>query len=41
MLLRRFMAHVREQNWFAVALDFCIVVGGVFVSFHLPPALHK
>lgn len=29
MILRRLMGHMREQNWFAVVLDFVIVVGGV------------
>ena len=29
MLLRRITQHVKEQNWFAVALDFLIVVIGV------------
>ena len=32
MLLRRFTEHVRDQNWFAVALDFFVVVLGVFVG---------
>lgn len=32
MLLRRITEHVRAQNWFAVALDFVIVVLGVFVG---------
>lgn len=32
MLLRSVMAHVREQNWFAVGLDFLIVVFGVFIG---------
>ncbi len=35
MLLRRFMSHVSNQNWFAVALDFLIVVLGVAVGFQL------
>lgn len=30
MLLRRITIHVKEQNWFAVALDFVIVVVGVY-----------
>ena len=29
MILRRITQHVKEQNWFAVALDFLIVVIGV------------
>jgi hypothetical protein len=32
MLLRRVIAHVKAQNWTAVALDFVIVVVGVFIG---------
>lgn len=32
MLLRNITKHVEDQNWFAVALDFLIVVGGVFIG---------
>lgn len=32
MLLRRVAEHVRNQNWFAVVLDFIIVVVGVFIG---------
>ncbi|MEQ9506153.1 MAG: hypothetical protein RLO80_07755 [Hyphomonas sp.] len=32
MILRRLTEHVKDQNWFAVALDFLIVVLGVFVG---------
>ncbi|CAN5636316.1 hypothetical protein BH23GEM3_BH23GEM3_02680 [soil metagenome] len=32
MLLRSVVKHVREQNWFAVGLDFFIVVVGVFIG---------
>lgn len=32
MILRRITQHVREQNWVAVALDFAIVVVGVFLG---------
>lgn len=32
MLLRRITEHVRTQNWTAVALDFFIVVMGVFIG---------
>jgi len=32
MILRRVMEHVRTQNWFAVGLDFVIVVVGVFIG---------
>lgn len=35
MLLRRLSEHVGEQNWFAVALDFLIVVFGVFIGFQV------
>jgi len=32
MILRRFIEHVKEQNWTAIALDFIIVVSGVFIG---------
>lgn len=32
MLLRRFSEHIRSQNWFAAALDFLVVVLGIFVA---------
>jgi hypothetical protein len=32
MLLRKLTQHVKDQNWFAVALDFVIVVMGVFIG---------
>lgn len=32
MLLRRVTEHVKSQNWIAVALDFIIVVVGVFIG---------
>lgn len=32
MILRRITEHVKAQNWFAVAIDFVIVVAGVFVG---------
>jgi hypothetical protein len=32
MLLRRITEHIRTQNWFAVGLDFLIVVSGVFIG---------
>jgi len=32
MLLRRVIEHVKAQNWFAVGLDFVIVVVGVFIG---------
>lgn len=32
MIHRRFSKHLRSQNWFAVAIDFVIVVVGVFMG---------
>lgn len=32
MLLRRITKHVKDQNWFAVGLDFFIVIVGVFIG---------
>jgi hypothetical protein len=32
MILRRVIEHVRTQNWFAVGIDFVIVVVGVFIG---------
>lgn len=32
MILRRVTEHVREQNWTAIAIDFVIVVVGVFIG---------
>jgi hypothetical protein len=32
MLLRRVTKHVKDQNWFAVGIDFAIVVVGVFIG---------
>jgi hypothetical protein len=32
MILRSVMKHIRDQNWFAVGLDFFIVVVGVFIG---------
>jgi len=32
MLLRRMTHHLKSQNWFAVGLDFLIVVVGVFIG---------
>jgi len=32
VILRRVIDHVRAQNWFAVGLDFLIVVLGVFIG---------
>ena len=35
MLLRSITKHVRDQNWFAVALDFFIVVAGILIAFQI------
>ena len=35
MLLRRIAQHVKDQNWFAVALDFIIVVAGILIAFQI------
>jgi len=32
MILRRFMKHVSDQNWFAVGLDAIVVITGIFVG---------
>lgn len=32
MILRRFMKHVTEQNWFAVGLDVLVVITGIFLG---------
>lgn len=32
MILRRVIAHLREQEWTAIAIDFLIVVLGVFIG---------
>ena len=35
MLLRRITQHVKDQNWFAVGLDFVIVVVGILIAFQI------
>ncbi|MEO0694617.1 MAG: hypothetical protein AAFY84_00830 [Pseudomonadota bacterium] len=35
MILRRITKHVRDQNWTAVGIDFCIVVVGVFFGIQI------
>jgi len=35
MLLRSMTKHVRDQNWFAVGLDFCIVLAGILIAFQI------
>lgn len=35
MLLRNITKHVKDQNWFAVFLDFFIVVAGILIAFQI------
>ena len=35
MILRRITQHVKDQNWFAVALDFFIVLAGILIAFQI------
>jgi len=35
MILRRLTKHVKDQNWFAVFLDFFIVVMGILIAFQI------
>ena len=35
MLLRSISKHVKDQNWFAVGLDFFIVVVGILIAFQV------
>ena len=35
MRLRSLSKHIREQNWFSVALDFVIVVVGILIAFQI------
>ena len=35
MILRRFMKHVTDQNWFAVGLDVIVVIAGVYIGVYL------
>ncbi|GHF17814.1 hypothetical protein GCM10017044_10320 [Kordiimonas sediminis] len=32
MILRRFIEHVKDQNWFAVGLDVLVVITGIFLG---------
>ena len=32
MILRRFMSHIKDQNWFAVGLDVVVVIVGIFLG---------
>jgi hypothetical protein len=35
MLLRRVTDHIKQQNWFAVFIDFLIVVVGILIAFQI------
>ncbi len=35
MILRSITKHVKDQNWFAVVLDFVIVVVGILIAFQI------
>jgi len=35
MILRSVTRHVRDQNWFAVGIDFVIVVAGILIAFQI------
>ena len=35
MLLRSMTQHVKDQNWFAVGLDFLIVIVGILIAFQI------
>lgn len=35
MRLRAIPKHIKDQNWFAVALDFFIVVAGILIAFQI------
>ena len=39
MILRRITKHVKDQNWFAVALDFFIVIAGILIAFQITKML--
>ena len=38
MILRRFMKHFSEQNWFAVGLDVLVVIVGVYLGVYIGDA---
>ena len=35
MILRRISKHVKDQNWFAVGIDFFIVLAGILIAFRI------
>ena len=32
MITRNLSRHIKEQNWFAVVVDFTVVVSGIFIG---------
>jgi hypothetical protein len=32
MILRRLVAHLKDQNWTAIVIEFVLLVGGVFLG---------
>lgn len=38
MILRRYMKHMTDQNWFAVGLDVIVVIAGVYIGVYLGEA---
>lgn len=41
MILRRLTRHVKDQNWFAVVLDFVIVIAGILIAFQISSMAEK
>ncbi len=41
MILRRFMQHAGEQNWFAVAIDVIVVLGSVLLATQISIAIEN
>ena len=41
MILRRFMQHFREQNWFAVGIDVIVVFGSVLLATQIAVAIEN
>jgi hypothetical protein len=35
MLMRRLLAHLRNENWFAVVLDLLVVIVGLFLGLQI------
>lgn len=41
MILRRLMHHIKDQNWFIVALDVIVVILGVYIGIYLGDAADR